>query len=316
MMRIAGLPIMMLTLAAPAFASAQVVRSAIDRAQPTAAVRSEDFKLDSRLMARPMPYRVMLPPNYTTESRRRFPVIYLLHGFSGHFGDWSNYTQLAQYLHAYDFIVVMPEGGNGWYTDSASQPHDRYGSYIIRELIPEVDAKFRTLADRNHRIIAGLSMGGYGALKFGLEYPQLFVLVGSFSGALGAPDWTPAALQSLGFEGEISKTLRDVYGSSDSDTRRANDIFRITEKLAPGSIQSLPFIYQSCGTSDPLLEDNHHFMELLDEKKIPHEYVESPGIHDWVFWNEQIREFLKLSNEMVNGVPPDKPAENKRAKTQ
>lgn len=314
-MKITGLPILMLTLIAPAFASAQAARPAIDRPQSTTAVRSEDFKLDSRLMARPMPYRVMLPPNYDTENRRRFPVIYLLHGFNGHFGDWSDYTQLAQYLNACDFIVVMPEGGNGWYTDSTSRPRDKYQSYIIRELIPAVDAKFRTLADRNHRIIAGLSMGGYGALKFGLEYPQLFVLVGSFSGALGAPDWTPAMLQSLGFEGEISKTLRDVYGPSDSDTRHANDIFRITGKLTPESIKSLPFIYQSCGTSDPLLEDNHHFLELLDEKKIPHEYVESPGIHDWVFWNGQVREFLELSNEVVNGVPPEKPAGNERTKT-
>ena len=80
----------------------------------------------------------------------------------------------------------MPEGDDGWYTDSATVPNDKYETYIIKELIPEIDKKFRTLADREHRIIAGLSMGGYGSIKFGLKYPNLFSIVGSFSGAFDA----------------------------------------------------------------------------------------------------------------------------------
>src|SRR5207248_10367596 len=105
---------------------------------------------------------------------RRYPVIYLLHGFGGHYNNWTDKTKVAQYAKQYGFLIVTPEGADGWYTDSVSAPNDRYESYIIQELIPEIDKTYRTLADRDHRAVAGLSMGGYGSVKFGLKYPDRF----------------------------------------------------------------------------------------------------------------------------------------------
>ena len=263
-------------------------------------VASGDKKLDSKLMARQMPYRVMLPKNYESDKQIRFPVIYLLHGLTGHFDNWADKTKLAEYLAPYNFIVVMPEGDNGWYTDSATVPNDKYESYIIQELIPEIDRYFRTAADRDHRVIAGLSMGGYGALKFGLKYPEIFKLVGSFSGALGAAGWTTAGLSKTGIKGAIPESIASVYGADDSLTRKENDVFQMTKDAVPEKIGALPFIYLSCGTEDFLIQNNHEFQELLNSRKIPHQYEESPGIHNWVFWDAQIQEFLRLSDKMLN----------------
>src|ERR1051325_6280870 len=146
-------------------------------------------ELDSKLLSRKVSYRVVLPSSYsiTSQAKRRYSVLYLLHGLAGHFDNWTDKTKLAAYAASYNYIIVTPEGGDGWYTDSVTAANDKYESYIIRELIPEIEKKFRTIADRDHRAIAGLSMGGYGAIKFGLKYPEMFSIVGSFSGALDAP---------------------------------------------------------------------------------------------------------------------------------
>ena len=161
-------------------------------------IRPVEERLTSKLMAREMPYRVILPYGYSTNSIDRFPVIYLLHGLTGHFNNWTEKTKLASYAFRHNFIIVTPEGNDGWYTDSASTPNDKYESYIVKELIPEIDKNYRTLADRKNRAIAGLSMGGYGSLKFGLKYPEMFALAGSFSGALGAASFSEKTAGAIG----------------------------------------------------------------------------------------------------------------------
>jgi S-formylglutathione hydrolase FrmB len=139
----------------------QMVRANVAVAGKTGVGSVADYKLNSKLMTRQMPYRVALPANYSIDSQTRYPVIYLLHGLTGHFDNWGSKTKLAEFLAPYQVIVVMPEGENGWYTDSATNPNDRYETYITQELIPEIDKNFRTVADRQHRVVAGLSMGGY-----------------------------------------------------------------------------------------------------------------------------------------------------------
>lgn len=260
---------------------------------------AQDFKLKSKLMAREMPYRVVLPKNYEVDKTRKFPVLYLLHGLTGHFDNWTDKTKLKDYATGYDYIIVTPEGNNGWYTDSATVPNDKYESYIIQELVPEIDASFRTLADREHRLIAGLSMGGYGALKFGLKYPEKFVLAGSFSGALPVAGWTSKFFESGAMKGAIPDSIKSVYGADDSPTRADNDIFKIVREITPEKAKSLPFIYVDCGTEDFLIQGNREFANLLLEKKIPHEYRQLPGVHNWAFWDSSVKEFLEVSRKFV-----------------
>jgi putative tributyrin esterase len=254
----------------------------------------QDLKLNSKLMAREMPYKVILPLKYEADKTKRFAVIYLLHGLEGHYDNWVTKSKLAEHAAKYEYIIVTPEGNNGWYTDSATLKNDKYESYIIKELVPEIDKKFRTLADRQNRTIAGLSMGGYGALKFGLKYPQMFALVGSFSGALPAPLWTNATLGGLSRWKTLTDSLTAAYGADDSPTRRENDIFRIVGEMPADKIKSLPFIYLDCGTEDFLIRFNRDFATILFDKKIPHEFRQLPGVHDWKFWDSQVQEFLQL----------------------
>lgn len=255
-----------------------------------------EARLNSKLMGREMPYRVILPVEYGANSSKRFPVIYLLHGLMGHFNNWTDLTGLARFGRQHHAIIVTPEGGDGWYTDSASSANDRYESYIIGELIPEIDAKYRTDKRREARGIAGLSMGGYGALKFGLKYPQMFSLAGSFSGALGA-----ASITEKQFPGAIGKTIDSIFGPAESETRKSNDIFAITRALSPEAVKTLPFIYLDCGTEDFLFDNNREFVSLLIERIVPHEYRQLPGAHEWKYWNQQVQEFLRLAEKSFAG---------------
>ncbi len=252
-----------------------------------------DKKLASKLMARDMPYRVILPVRYNEVRDKRYSTIYLLHGLTGHYDNWTDKTKLAQFAALHDFILITPEGDNGWYTDSATVANDKYESYIIKELIPEIDKTFRTISDRDHRAIAGLSMGGYGGMKFGIKYPQMFSLAGSFSGALGAAAFTEKNA------GQIGKGLDAIFGPADSELRKKNDIFGLVKALTPERIKELPFLYVDCGTEDFLYSSNKDFAALLVETKIPHEFRELPGAHNWTFWNSQVKEFLEVADDRL-----------------
>lgn len=237
-----------------------------------------------------LPYRVVLPAGYWDKDAtgRVFEVVYLLHGLTGHFENWTEKTGVASSSFGHDIIIVTPEGNDSWYTDSATVPSEKYESYMVQELIPEIDKRFRTIPERRGRTIAGLSMGGYGAIKFGLKYPDKFKLVGSFSGALGAASFTEKNA------GTIGKNIDAIFGAENSETRRTNDVFAMIRGLSAEKIKLLPFIYQSCGTEDFLFQNNRDFAALLNEKKVPHEYRELPGGHTWTFWADQVQEFLRV----------------------
>ena len=245
-------------------------------------------QLDSELMGRKMNYGVILPANYQTEHGRRYPVLYLLHGLTGHFENWLKRTSVADAVKDLDMIIVTPEGENGWYTDNHLKEGVKYESYIIKELIPEIGKKYRVLEGRESRWIAGLSMGGYGAIKFGLKYPDTFSVVGSFSGALGA-----ATITEKSFPGAIGKSIDEIFGPPDGVIRNANDLFDIIRRARPEKIKAYPFIYLDCGTEDFLFQSNREFAALLTEKKVAHEFRELPGGHTWKYWDQQVKEFIQ-----------------------
>jgi S-formylglutathione hydrolase FrmB len=256
----------------------------------------ETVQFQSKLTNATLPYNVILPPDYRASRATRYPVLYLLHGFGGHYSDWVTRTNVADYAAQYRMIVVMPEGNNGWYTDSASVATGKYESYILKELIPDVQKRYRTIDARYGRAVAGLSMGGYGALKFGLKSPETFVFVGSLSGALAAAAWTEDDLKNLK---SIIDSLVAAFGPVGSETRKANDIYEITRGLSAARVAALPYIYLDCGTEDFLVSLNQQFAALLREKKIPHEYRELPGDHNWAYWDQQVPEVLKIAAQKM-----------------
>src|ERR1051325_1770555 len=277
------------------------------RAQQTSA-RVQTVQFASKLVGKTVPYNVVLPVDYDKAEPRnmRYPVLYLLHGLFGHYDNWTTHTKLADYASKYEMIIVMPEGNDGWYIDSATVPSDKYESYLVQELIPDVEKRFRVNSNRASRAIGGLSMGGYGAVKFGVKYPETFALVASMSGALDAATWSESDLR--GFE-SIWRTLRPVFGGDNSSTRTANNLHKLLRELPVDSIPALPFIYLDCGTEDPLLPSSRDFVELLRSRKIPHEYRELPGGHSWTYWDAQVEQVLQLAaKRFAEPLPPVKSA--------
>lgn len=254
------------------------------------AVRVETVEFNSSVIGKTLPYNAVLPPGYhlLTSRRTRYPVLYLLHGWSGHYDSWLNQTAIKEYAAQHQMIIIMPEGDDSWYTDSATVPSDRYETYILQELIPQVDGRFRTIPERHGRAIAGSSMGGYGALKFGFKHPEMFQFAASMSGALDATARTD------------DPSIMQTFGAPGSSARAANDLPRLAREFPAEQITLLPYFYLDCGKDDPWLASNRDFAGILLERKIAHEYRQPPGDHTWSYWDKQVREVLRFAAEHMD----------------
>ena len=251
----------------------------------SAAARSHEESVQSAALGRAMKYRVLLPADYAT-SQRRYAVLYLLHGLGGDYKDWTTRTNLAEYSRTLPLIIVMPDGENSWYTNAANAPEERFEDYILTDLQADVAAKYRTINSRHGRTIAGLSMGGYGALKIALKRPGSFAVAASFSGAFSAT--RPELLKLIPSQEE---PLRRIYGDGDSPVRRENDLYTLAAVVKPGSA---PYIYIDCGISDGLVGANREVVAALHKSGAAYEYHEVAGGHSWEYWDRRIREFLAV----------------------
>ncbi len=258
-----------------------------------ATVRDGSFHSES--LDREMRYRVILPAGYESSSER-YPALFLLHGLHGDFENWSTRTNLIRYAESFRLIIAMPDAGDCWYVNSATVPTDKCEDYIIKDFIGEIDSHFRTIREQYGRAIAGLSMGGYGAVKFALKYPQLFAMAGGISAALNAPGDLDDKVA------DFRVNLQKVFGPHGDPTREQNDVFA---RLAHAEPAKLPYIYLDCGTSDVLfLFSNREFVARLQERKVPYEFLEMPGAHTWDFWDAAILRFLNTLSEHSFAAKP------------
>jgi putative tributyrin esterase len=242
--------------------------------------RTREEALDSAALGRRMKYRVLVPQDYAT-SQRRYPVLYLLHGLGGDYTDWTSRTNIAESTRTLPLVIVMPDGENSWYAGP-------FEDYVTTELQADVARKYRVINSRYGRAIAGLSMGGYGALKFALKKPTLFAVAGSFSGALTATRAGDAAATRLG-TAEVER-LAIIFGPPDSEARKTNDVIALAATARAGG----PYLYIDCGTSDPWLAGNRLLVEAFSTSGYPYEFHEVPGGHGWDYWDRRVREFLPL----------------------
>lgn len=249
-----------------------------------------DKVFHSASLNRDMHYRVVLPRDYNTGTRR-FAVLYLLHGLYGDYTNWTSNTKLTQYAEPLALLIVMPDADDSWYVNSATVPEDRFEDYVVKDLIPEIDSHFRTIQERSARAIAGLSMGGFGAVKFGLKYPQMFAFAGSISGAFDAPLGLDTRVQ------EYRRKLLRAFGPSDSPTRSANDLFRLLDQVGANRF---PYLYIECGTEDGFLPINRDFVSSLPKRKIVFEYHETPGGHSWDYWDRSVQDLLRSLSKVLN----------------
>lgn len=209
-----------------------------------------------------------------------FPVLYLLHGLSDDHTAWTRQTSLERYVSGLPLIVIMPDGERGWYTDAESITYSKYESVITSDIIGFVDNTFPTIVSREGRMTAGLSMGGYGAVKLAVKHPDLFCGAVGFSAAIrldteidSSEDW--AMMNRLIFGNRFLGSNNDVIALLNQADR-----------------ETIPALRLDCGTEDFLIEQNRRLHQLLESLQIEHEYVEFPGEHNWSYWDRGIVDAL------------------------
>jgi len=249
-------------------------------------VTARDLSFESKILGRTMRYRVLLPASYG-QSHRYYPVLYMLHGYMNASHEWDQQSSIARLLEQerLEVIVVLPQFDNSFYLNAAADPKDAYLRYFFRDLLPEVESRFRARTEPPARAVAGVSMGGYGALLFGLRFPQAFSFVAPFSGCFGLmrePDPLAQALKPF--------DLYRVIGADTSATRRDNDPFRLIESV---DVTRLPPIWVTCGTQDFLFGDNLDWVRAAAARGAPVTFVTAPGPHEWAYWDAQLPAMLR-----------------------
>lgn len=286
----------------PSFAFAKPARPEIPTTSSGVCITA-DFHA-AHLDGKDIKFNVILPVDYANDAGRRFPVLYLLHGFDGHYTDWCTNSRVADYSRPYEEIIIMPEGENSWYVNSYSDPKAGWEDYIVDDLIGYVDAHYRTIASRQGRAIAGLSMGGYGALFLGLKHHEMFAAVASLSGVVAAANWARWDMQTKNqiddshsqFFEDVRKTQAEDLGPENNPARTGEDPFLLIRALTPANC---PQLYLAIGWGDSLLYENREFVALLAQLKMPYRYAEVPGQHEWKVWDEQIQRVLALEAPVV-----------------
>jgi len=268
---------MMCALLALTSACRKMEQEPPDRPRLSPNVVMRDVTFHSASLNRDMPYRVVMPASVPTGVR--FPVVYLLHGGAGDFRDWTNYSDVARFAER-GLILVMPDGDESYYTNSADHAEQRYEDYIVKDLIADVETRFPGASDRAHRAIAGVSMGGFGAVKLSLKHPELFSFAAGLSSAIDVPT-RPFSIHRWG----QWRHHRSIFGPAGGAAQRANDPFVLARSADPA--QS-PYFYLNCGDAEGLLPSNRSFAHLLEERHFAYEFHLVHGGHNWNQWNARL----------------------------
>lgn len=231
---------------------------------------------------------VILPQPAEFRSRernpRRHPTLYLLHGLSDDHTIWERRTSIERYVENWNLAVVMPNAQRSFYTDMANGY--RYWTFISQELPAIARNLFPLSSSRRDNFVAGLSMGGYGAFKLALTFPERFAAAASLSGAL---DIVSDAREP---DPEWQAELKIIFGRSLRLAGTPNDLFYLAKKVA-ASDGPKPRLYQWCGWDDTLYQENLNFRQVAEEAGLDLTYDDGPGEHEWGAWDSQIQRVLE-----------------------
>ena len=212
-------------------------------------------------------------------------VLYLLHGLSDDGSAWQRYTAIETYAYDHGLVVVMPSFARSFYTD---QPNGQaYFSYLVYELPQYLYDVFHLKPARDKTIIAGVSMGGFGAMKAALNYPERYGAAASFSGAL-----TLDILRAIPDDPRQAE-FEYIFGPLDQLHGTEHDSMVWLQKAAENTDQ-LPNLLIACGRQDDLYPVNQMFYKACQSLGVPVDYHEVDGKHDWIFWDQQIKRLLGL----------------------
>jgi len=281
---------------------------------------------------------VYLPPSYAASPSRRYPVAYYLHGAFGSEVDWTKSGHLNDVMDSLvaaggpEMIIVMPDGDDGWYTtwnslvtveacrktaparepaDTYCVPWQHYDDYVARDIVQFTDKTFRTRADRQHRAIAGLSMGGYGTMALSFEYPEVWSAAASHSGVLaplyrgpapfdGHPQWAKSGADlEQGWGPRFWPIVAPAFGRDTAAWWSRDPGRRLERLVAKSGKPSVPLLFADCGTEDGLVNENRAFKAKVESLGLPLVYHEWPGQHDWTYWRAHVGESLHWIGEKI-----------------
>ena len=259
----------------------------------------ESMTMNSSLMNRAVKFSIYLPPDYYV-SNRRYPVVYLLHGYGDNETSWVQFGE-ADRIADTDIksgelppmIIVMPNGGATFFVNDY-QNKVRYEDMFVQELIPHIDSSFRTRTQREFRAISGLSMGGFGSLTMAMHHPDLF---GSCA-ALSAGIRTDEGFMSIPDE-RYNLVFAPVFsGPAKGEERltvawKRNSPITLAKSAPEGDLSKVRW-YIDCGDDDALTVGNSVLHMALLERKIPHEYRVRDGGHTWTYWRTGLPDALRF----------------------
>ncbi|WP_298738208.1 alpha/beta hydrolase family protein [uncultured Chitinophaga sp.] len=242
----------------------------------TYAAKVDTIQIYSQAMHKPVKCVVVIPDTYNRKKGLQFPVIYLLHGYSGNYADWVRKAPgLPALADTYQCMIVCPDGGFGsWYLDSPVDSAWKYETYVGKEIPAYIDSHYRTLADRQHRAITGLSMGGHGALFLAIRHSDTFGAAGSMSGGVD--------IRPFPKNWDLSKRL----GSIEEHPEHWKEYAVVTqaEQLKDGVLS----LIIDCGVKDFFIDVNRSLHQQLLQQGIAHDYTERPGEHNWAYWSNAV----------------------------
>jgi len=240
------------------------------------AARVDTIVVYSNAMQKNIKVAVVIPDNAKLQTGVKFPVVYLLHGYSGNHGSWLKDAPQLQYrADQYQVMLVCPDGGYGsWYYDSPMNDSIKYETFITKELLPYIDSNFPTSANKDHRAITGLSMGGHGGLFLGIRHSDLFGNAGSVCGGVD--------IRPFPNSWDIKKSLGTIIEHPQNWTDYS--VVTIAKNLKPGQLH----IIFDCGVSDFFIDVNRSLHQVLLTNKIDHDYTERPGGHNKAYWSNSI----------------------------
>jgi len=228
----------------------------------------------SEAMNKTMKSVVITPESYA--QRDSFPVVYLLHGYSGNYADWVNKApEIKALADRYNLIIVCPDGGYGsWYWDSPVDSAFRYETFVSDELVSWVDGQYKTIASRKGRAITGLSMGGHGALYLAMKHVDTYGAAGSTAGGV---DIRPFPLNW-----DIAQRLGNY--ADHPERWDSHTVVNLVHRLTPDALA----LVIDCGTGDFFYGVNEQLHRKLLDRNIPHTYITGPGAHNWDYWQQSI----------------------------
>ena len=268
-----------------------------------AAGRGECLSMRSRILAGPVAYCAVLPPSYDTDKTRRFPVLYYLHGLGDNeqmflrAGGWSMIQDLWGRREIGEFIIVTPAAGASFYLNSHDGQY-RYEDFLLQEFLPFIEGKYRVRAGRTYRGLAGISMGGYGALRLAFRRPDLFGSVATHSAAIVAQ--LPAVETGNNARGRL-RLFADVFGSPvDRAFWDRNNPLQLAGTASLNGVK----IYFDCGSQDDYGFDSgaQALHNLLVSRRVTHEFHLYPGGHNWLYFAEHLPASLEFASRALTAA--------------